>query len=87
MFLPDGRFVAVSSGRRLRPPLGSGDARAVGNLLKGFLLSANSVAFSPDGHRMAVGSSGVEAVKLWDSETRQEVRAGPSAAQARALTG
>jgi WD40 repeat protein len=41
--------------------------------LKGFLLSATSVAFSPDGRRLAVGSSGSEAVKLWDTETRQEV--------------
>jgi WD40 repeat protein len=41
--------------------------------LKGFLLSVNSVAFSPDGRRLAAGSSGAEAVKLWDAQTRQEV--------------
>jgi WD40 repeat protein len=41
--------------------------------LKGFLLAANSVAFSPDGRRLAAGSQGQEAVKLWDAETRQEV--------------
>jgi len=41
--------------------------------LKGFLLSAISVAFSPDGGRLAVGSAGSEAVKLWDVETWQEV--------------
>ncbi len=41
--------------------------------LKGFLLSAISVAFSPDGARLAVGSAGSEAVKLWDVETWQEV--------------
>jgi WD40 repeat protein/tRNA A-37 threonylcarbamoyl transferase component Bud32 len=40
---------------------------------KGFLLSANSVCYSPDGRRLAVGSAGSEAVKLWDAETRQEV--------------
>ena len=41
--------------------------------LKGFLLGAHSVAFSPDGRRLAAGSNGQEAVKLWDVETRQEV--------------
>jgi WD40 repeat protein/tRNA A-37 threonylcarbamoyl transferase component Bud32 len=41
--------------------------------LKGFLLAATSVAFSPDGRRLAATSNGQEAVKLWDAETRQEV--------------
>jgi WD40 repeat protein/serine/threonine protein kinase len=41
--------------------------------LKGFLLAATSVAFSPDGQRLAASSHGQEAVKLWDVETRQEV--------------
>jgi len=41
--------------------------------LKGFLLGATSVAFSPDGRRLAASSNGQEAVKLWDVETRQEV--------------
>jgi WD40 repeat protein len=41
--------------------------------LKGFLLAPTSVAFSPDGRRLAATSNGREAVKLWDAETRQEV--------------
>jgi WD40 repeat protein len=41
--------------------------------IKGFLLAANSVTFSPDGRRLAASSNGQEAVKLWDAETRQEV--------------
>jgi WD40 repeat protein len=41
--------------------------------LKGFLLGATSVAFSPDGRRLAASSSGQEAVKLWDAESRQEL--------------
>jgi WD40 repeat protein len=41
--------------------------------LKGFLLGAHSVTFSPDGKRLAAGSNGQEAVKFWDVETRQEV--------------
>src|SRR6185369_8082946 len=42
-------------------------------LLKGFQLGAHSVVFSPDGRRLAAGSNGREAVKLWDVGTRQEV--------------
>jgi eukaryotic-like serine/threonine-protein kinase len=41
--------------------------------LKGFLLAATSVAFSPDGRRLAASSNGQEAVKLWDAATGQEV--------------
>ena len=41
--------------------------------LKGFLLGAHSVAFSPDGRRLAAGSNRREAVKLWDVEPQQEV--------------
>jgi WD40 repeat protein len=31
------------------------------------------VTFSPDGKRLAAGSNGEEAVRLWDTETWQEV--------------
>jgi len=41
--------------------------------LTGFLIGVNSVAFSPDGGRLAAGSGGQEGVKLWDTVTRQEV--------------
>ncbi len=41
--------------------------------LKGFLLAATSVAFSPDGQRLAASSHGQEALKLWDAKTWQEV--------------
>jgi WD40 repeat protein len=41
--------------------------------LKGFLLGTHSVAFSPDGKRLAAGSEGQEAVKLWDTESWQEL--------------
>src|SRR5689334_23165763 len=40
---------------------------------RGFLLGAHSVAFSPEMNRLAVGSSGQEAVKLWDIESMQEL--------------
>jgi WD40 repeat protein len=41
--------------------------------LRGFLLGAHSVKFSPDGKRLVAGSNRPEAAKLWDVETRQEV--------------
>jgi WD40 repeat protein len=41
--------------------------------VKDFLLGAHTLAFSSDGRRFAAGSSGREALKLWDTETQQEV--------------
>lgn len=41
--------------------------------LKGFLLGAHSAKFSQDGSRLAAGSNGAEAVKIWETETWQEV--------------
>jgi WD40 repeat protein len=35
--------------------------------------SANGVAFSPDGRRLATGGNGRDAVKLWDLSTRREL--------------
>jgi len=40
---------------------------------RGFLMGVHSVAFSPDGKRLAVGSDGSEAIKLWDVESYQEL--------------
>ncbi len=39
----------------------------------GFLLGVQSVAFSPDNRRLATGSAGREAVKLWDTEAFQDL--------------
>jgi len=38
-----------------------------------FLRSPHGIAFSPDGRRLAVGSHDREAVKLWETDTWQEV--------------
>ena len=41
--------------------------------LHGFLQGMHSVAFSPDGKRLVIGSNGKEAVKLWDVDSHQEL--------------
>jgi serine/threonine protein kinase/WD40 repeat protein len=38
-----------------------------------FLQGMHSVAFSPDGKRMAIGGNGSEAIKLWDMESFEEL--------------
>jgi len=42
-------------------------------LIGGFLNGAHSVAFSPDGKRLATGSGGKEAVKLCETDSWQDV--------------
>lgn len=41
--------------------------------LRGHITGVHGVAFSPDGTRLATGSNGREAVKLWDTATWQEL--------------
>jgi serine/threonine protein kinase/WD40 repeat protein len=69
---PDGQWLAVpySTGQVRLWDWVSGEPVET---LRGFLLGAHAVTFSPDGRRLAAGSSGQEAVKLWDPETRLEV--------------
>jgi len=69
---PDGRLVAAADSSGM---IRLWDVATLQPLapLKGFLLGAHSVTFSPDGRRLAAGSNRREAVKLWDVETRQEV--------------
>ena len=69
---PDGRMLAASDSSGMVWLWDVATLQPVATL-KGFLLGAHSVAFSPDGRRLAAGSNGQEAVKLWDVETRQEV--------------
>jgi WD40 repeat protein len=69
---PDGRMVAAADSSGMVWLWDVATLQPVATL-KGFLLGAHSVAFSPDGRRLAAGSNGREAVKLWDVETRQEV--------------
>ena len=55
------RIVSVNGGKHLNWP-------AIQNILAGHSSHVNSVAFSPDGSRIASGSS-INTIRLWDAET------------------
>lgn len=71
-FAPDGRLFAVASKMGYVRLWETATRREVGTL-QGVLLGIHSVAFSPDGQRLAAGSSGQEAIKFWDLASQQEV--------------
>ena len=71
-FSPDGKLLAVGSWLGMVKVLSVDTWREI-TTLRGFLLGVNSVAFSADGTRLAAGSAGKEAVKLWDTASFQEL--------------
>ena len=71
-FSPDGRFFATVSRMGIGALWETSSMRKV-TALHGFLQAMNSVAFSPDGHRLAIGGDGNEAVKIWDVDSQQEL--------------
>ena len=68
----DGLVVAVPTGDGFTKLF---DARtgAATATLAGSLLGNHSVGFSPDHQRLAIGSDGMEAVKVWDTRLGQEL--------------
>ena len=66
-FSPDGRRVAIASYLGFAQMWGTRDWNP-SPMLHGFLVGVHSVAFSPDSRRLATGSSGQEALKIWDTE-------------------
>jgi WD40 repeat protein/tRNA A-37 threonylcarbamoyl transferase component Bud32 len=71
-FSPDGKFVAIASTLGFAGLWETATQRESG-AFRDFLLGVHSVAFSPDGKRLAAGSNGQEALKLWDIESHQEL--------------
>jgi len=69
---PDGKFLAGASAFGFAKLWEARTLREIATL-SGFLLGVHSVTFSPDGKRLATGSSGQEAVKLWDLRSYQEL--------------
>jgi WD40 repeat protein len=71
-FSPDGKTVAAISWTGIGKVWAVEPARELGTL-RGFRLGIDSVAFSPDGSRIAAGGSGKEALKLYDTASFQEL--------------
>jgi WD40 repeat protein len=69
---PDGRLIATAASES-EVKLWSAANHVLIAVLPGHLLGVHSVAFSPDGDRLASGSNGREAVKLWDVAIQQDV--------------
>jgi len=71
-FSPNGKLFAAGGWDRIARLWETGTQREIATF-QGFLSSIWSVAFSPDGKRLATGSDGTEAIKLWDVESHQEL--------------
>jgi serine/threonine protein kinase/WD40 repeat protein len=71
-FSEDGRLLAVTSALGTTDLVEFPSCRKLA-IFRGFLMGVHSVAFSPDGKRLAASSNAIEAVKLWDIESRQEL--------------
>jgi WD40 repeat protein len=71
-FSPDGSLLAVVNWLGVGQVWNTEESREVATL-RGFLQGQHSVAFSPEGDRLAIGSNAREAVKLWDVVSWQEL--------------
>jgi WD40 repeat protein/tRNA A-37 threonylcarbamoyl transferase component Bud32 len=71
-FSPDGKLLAVASMYGFARLFDVDTQRELATL-HGFLMGVHSAAFSPDGTRLALGSDGKEAVKIWDVASLEEV--------------
>jgi len=71
-YSPDGKFLAVSSHLGLARvwDTATWGERAT---LSGYLVGLTSLAYSPDGDRLATGSDGKEAIRIWDTESWRDV--------------
>jgi WD40 repeat protein len=72
VFSPDGRLFAAASFNSFARLWDSATFQEVATLGR-FVLGAHSVAFTPDGTRLAVTSTGMETIRLWDMESYQDV--------------
>ncbi len=71
-FSPNGKLFAAAGGAGFAKLWEATTLQEVATF-RGVLLGVHSVAFSPDSRRLAIGSSGIEAIQLWDVESSQEL--------------
>jgi WD40 repeat protein len=71
-YSPDGQLLIVSSRRSYVRIYDATSYREVATL-GGYMFSAGSVTFSPDGRRMATGGTASEALTVWDFEGRERL--------------
>jgi WD40 repeat protein len=71
-FSPDGKLVALACKFGFARVWETATWREVATL-SDFLKGVHSLAWSPDGRRLAVASGDREAIKLWDVENREEL--------------
>jgi WD40 repeat protein len=71
-FSPDGKLIATPSTLGFARIWDATTFREVATL-SGFMMGVHSAVFSPDGHRLATGSNGIEAAKLWDVESHENL--------------
>jgi WD40 repeat protein len=71
-FSPDHRYLAAVS-RTGTGGLWETSTRRKAAVLRGFLGGMHSAAFSPDSRRLAIGSSGEEAIKIYDLASQREL--------------
>jgi WD40 repeat protein len=72
VFSPDGSLLAAVSDSGKGGIWDTQSAQRIATL-QGFVLGMTSAAFSPNGKRLAIGSNGNEAVKIWDVEGVHEL--------------
>ena len=74
---PDRRYVAAASGGQSGTLFRSKNGFAGKGIqklpIKGFSLGVHGVAFAPDGKRLALGSVGREAIKLWHMDAQEHI--------------
>jgi WD40 repeat protein len=71
-FSPDGRLLAGASEKGILELFDVETLHSVAKL-RAVLLGLHSACFSPDGRRLATGSDGKEAMKLWDVDSHEVV--------------
>ena len=70
---PDGKLLAATGEHGFAKLWETATFQEVGPPLQGARQAVFSVAFSPDNKRLAIGSSGIEAIKLWDVGSQEEL--------------